>query len=295
MPEVEMSDKRYKIEWDYNKPLEYVKCGLCGVDDTSLVTIEDSFKIVRCKRCGLIYLNPRPKKEDLLEFYDNFFFTDKESVFQWSRLMRRVYEETKRNIERGYPSGKLLDMGGGLGLFLKLWNSQKWELSGMDISKKAVEYAQSEGLNVRQGSLEKTDFSDNYFDVITMFYVLEHLPNPWKVLKEARRILKKDGLLVVRIPQSISAERFLRIFGVRRNLFHPPMHLYDFSTEILREFLLKTGFKKIKTVIGKPTSPERRMDRFWTNYFNLWAQGIYFLTGKRVLVPGVSKTTYAKI
>lgn len=283
---------RYNIKWDYNKPLEYVKCGLCGADDTRLVTIEDSFKIVRCKRCGLIYLNPRPKEKDLLDFYDDFFLTDERSVSQWSRLMGKVYEETKKNIEREYSSGKLLDMGCGLGLFLELWDPQKWGLSGMDISKKAVEYARGEGLNVREGSLEKTGFSDNYFNVITMFYVLEHLPNPLKVLKEVRRILKKDGLLVVRVPQSISAERFLRFFGVRRNLFHPPMHLYDFSTAILKEFLLKAGFKRIKTIIGKPTSPEKRIDRFWTNYFNLWAQGIYFLTAKKVLVPGVSKTTY---
>ncbi|MBU4561235.1 methyltransferase domain-containing protein [bacterium] len=282
-------------KWDYSKPLEYVKCGLCGADDTRLVTIEDSFKIVRCKRCGLIYLNPRPKEEDLLEFYGDFFSTDEKSVSQWSRLMGKVYKETKRNIEREYSSGKLLDMGCGLGLFLKLWDPKKWELFGMDISKKAVEYAKSKGLNVREGSLEKAGFSNDYFDVITMFYVLEHLPNPLKVLKEVRRVLKKDGLLVVRTPQSISAERFLKFFGVRRNLFHPPMHLYDFSTEILREFLLKAGFKRIKTIIGKPTSPERRMDRLWTNYFNLWAQGIYFLTAKKVLVPGVSKTTYAKI
>jgi ubiquinone/menaquinone biosynthesis C-methylase UbiE len=210
-------------------------------------------------------------------------------------LMKGVYEETKRNIEREYSSGKLLDMGCGLGLFLKLWDPQKWEVFGIDISEQAVEYAKSKGLNVRQGSLEKTDFSDTRFDVITMFYVLEHLPNPLKVLKEVRRVLKKDGLLVIRIPQSISAERFLKFFGVRCNLFHPPMHLYDFSTEILREFLLKAGFTKIKTVIGRPTFPEKRRDRFWTNYFTLWAQGIYFLTGKKVLVSGVSKTTYAKI
>ena len=280
---------------NYSKPLEYVKCGLCGADDTELVTIEDSFKIVECKRCGLIYLNPQPKEEDLLEFYSDFFSTNEESVSQWSRLMSKVYRETKRNIEKEYPSGKLLDMGCGLGLFLKLWNPQKWELFGIDISKKAVEYAKSKGLNVKEGSLEKTDFSDDYFDVITMFYVLEHLPHPLKVLKEARRILKENGLLIIRVPQSISAERFLKFFGVRRNLFHPPMHLYDFSTEILREFLLKADFKRIETVIGRPTSPERRIDRLWTNYFTLWAQGIYFLTAKKVLVPGVSKTTYAKI
>jgi SAM-dependent methyltransferase len=279
-------------KWNYSKPLEYVKCGLCGADDTRLVTIEDSFKIVECKRCGLVYLNPRPKEEDLSEFYDDFFLTDEVSVSQWTRLMSKVYEETKKNIERKYSSGKLLDMGCGLGLFLKLWDLKKWELYGIDISKKAVEYAKSKGLDVKGGSLEKTNFSNGYFDVITMFYVLEHLPNPLKVLREARRILKEDGLLVIRVPQSISAERFLRFFGVRRNLFHPPMHLYDFSTKILKEFLLKAGFKRIKTVIGKPTSPERRMERFWTSYFNLWAQGIYLLTARKVLVPGVSKTTY---
>jgi SAM-dependent methyltransferase len=280
---------------NYNKPLEHVKCGLCGADDTRLVTVEDSFKIVRCKRCGLIYLNPRPREEGLSEFYNDFFSTDEESVSQWSRLMKRVYEETKKNIEREYSSGKLLDMGCGLGLFLKLWDPKKWEIFGIDISREAVEYAKSKELDVKGGSLEKTNFSDHYFDVITMFYVLEHLPYPLKVLKEARRILKKDGLLIIRVPQSISAERFLKFFGVRRNLFHPPMHLYDFSTKILKEFLLKAGFKRIKTIIGKPTSPEKRIDRFWTNYFNLWAQGIYFLTAKKVLVPGVSKTTYVKI
>ena len=280
---------------NYNKPLEYVECGLCGTDDTELVTVEDSFRIVRCKRCDLIYLNPRPREENLLEFYGDFFSTNEESISQWSRLMGRVYEETKRNIEKEYSSGKLLDMGCGLGLFLKLWDPQKWEPYGIDISKKAVEYAKSRGSNVKQNSLEKTDFSDNYFDVITMFYVLEHLPHPLKVLKEARRILKENGLLIIRVPQSISAERFLKFFGLRRNLFHPPMHLYDFSTKILREFLLRAGFKRIKTVIGRPTSPEKRMDRFWTNYFTLWAQSIYFLTAKKVLVPGVSKTTYAKI
>ncbi len=290
-----MSRRRYKIEWDYSKPLEYVKCELCGADDPELVTIEDSFRIVECKSCGLIYLNPRPREEDLTDFYENFFSTEEESVSQWARLMGRVYKETKRNIEKKYPSGRILDMGCGLGLFLRLWDPKKWKLFGIDISKRAVEYAKSKGLNVRQGSLDATDFSDNHFDVVTMFYVLEHLPHPLKVLKEVRRILKEDGLLVIRVPQSISAERFLRFFGVRRSLFHPPMHLYDFSPRILREFLLLAGFKRIKTVIGKPTSPERRMDRFWTNYFNLWAQGIYFLTAKRVLVPGVGKTTYAQI
>lgn len=288
-----MSNKSYKIKWDHGKPLEYVKCGLCGADDTRLVTIEASFKVVRCKRCGLIYLNPQPGEEDLSEFYDDFFSTDEQSVSQWSKLMKGIYQETKKNIEREYPSGKLLDMGCGLGLFLKLWDAKKWKLFGIDISGKAVEYAKSKGLNVRQDSLEKTDFSDDYFDIITMFYVLEHLPHPLKVLQEARRILKKNGLVVIRVPQCIAAERFLRFFGVRRNLFHPPMHLYDFSTKILREFLLQAGFKRTKTVIGSPTLPEGRMNRFWTNYFNLWAQVIYFLTAKKVLVPGVSKTTYA--
>jgi 2-polyprenyl-3-methyl-5-hydroxy-6-metoxy-1,4-benzoquinol methylase len=283
------------MEQKYNKPLEYVKCGLCGKNDAKLVTVEKSFKIVRCKKCGLIYLNPRPRQEDLPRFYNNFFHTDEKSVIQWSGLMERVYKETKKNIEKEYSSGKLLDMGCGLGLFLKLWNTGKWGLFGIDLSNKAVEYAQGEGLNVKRNSLENIDFDDNFFDVVTMFYVLEHLANPLEALREARRVLKNDGLLVIRVPQSIPAERFLKFFGVKRNLFQPPMHFYDFSTTTLNKFLTKAGFSRIKTVIGQPTSPVQRMNRFWTNYFHLWAQGIYLVSAKRILVPGVSKTTYAKI
>jgi SAM-dependent methyltransferase len=163
----------------------------------------------------------------------------------------------------------------------------------VDPSSTVVSAAAGKGRPVHLGTLEGMRVQNGSYDAITMFYVLEHLPDPMGALKRAFDLLAPDGILLVRVPHTTPIVRLLAPLGLGGALYDPPYHLYDFPPAVLQEMLRQTGFAGVRTFPGEPTVPSRLGPRITSMLFGTLASWMYTLSCKLILLPGVSKTTIA--
>ncbi|MEW6377924.1 MAG: class I SAM-dependent methyltransferase [Thermodesulfobacteriota bacterium] len=274
--------------------MEEVACPLCRGPKYSLLHTEGRFQMVRCSSCQFIYLNPRPTDDAIARFYQSYLPEDESSIWAWQRMMQSIFQKAANLIGRYKKRGRLLDVGAGFGFFLSEMKSRGWEVMGVEVSQKAMDYARDVlGLTVYSGPLEKIGFSENYFDGISGFYVIEHLPHPMAFLKECHRILKPGGLLLLRYPHTTPIKNLLRLFGIENRLYDLPAHLSDFSPEMMQRCLYRTGFEGCQHMIGGYTLPESLGKRTASILFGNISEVFYYLSGKKYLFPGVSKNVIA--
>jgi len=141
--------------------------------------------------------------------------------------------------------------------------------------------------------LERAGLPEASFDAVTAFYVVEHLPDPVIFLKECHRILKPGGLLLLRYPHTTPIKNLLRLLGIENRLYDLPAHLSDFSPKTLQRLLVRVGFDSCLHFIGGYTLPGRLGKRLCSSFFGNLSEGLFYLTGKKFLFPGVSKTVLA--
>ena len=274
--------------------MEKVKCPICEEAGTIPLHREGSFQMVRCTSCQFIYLNPRPTPESLLHFYQHYLPEEGSSIKGWQSMMQPVFLRAARLLSHYKGEGRLLDVGTGFGFFLTEMKSRKWEVRGVEISQKAMDYARSVlGLTVHPGPLEKMGFPENYFDAVTGFYVIEHLPDPMAFLKECYRIIKPGGLLLLRYPHTTPIKNLLRLFHIENRLYDLPAHLLDFSPKTIQQCLERVGFDKWHHQIGGYTRPNNLGKRMVSSFFGNLSEALFLLSLGKFLFPGVSKTILA--
>ncbi len=277
--------------------MEFIRCNLCGKDDGEHLATQRGFRIVRCRRCGLVYVNPRPATEDLISLYADYHTRDGKNEVSWERLMGRVFRESADLLcatRNGSRPGRLLDVGCGYGGFVARMQERGWQAEGMDPSPVVVAAAVKKGRRVRRGTLEVVRGEDGSYDAVTLFYVLEHLPDPKGALMKVWKLLAPGGTLLLRVPHTTPLVRLLSPLGLGKALYDPPFHLYDFSPTALGEMLRRTGYMDIRTFPGKPTVPYGLGARIATALFGALASAVHGLSGGVILLPGVSKTTIAR-
>jgi len=276
--------------------MKQIKCHICDSDKTRFLKKEGNWNIVQCELCGLVYVNPQPEEDFLKEHYQSYLPESLDDIDGWEKMMSGVFEESLKIINKitGARRGKLLDIGCAHGFFIEAALNAGWEASGIDLSKRAVQYADSRGLEVSNSTLFEKKYKNNYFDVITMFYVLEHLPDPGKYLKEIHRVLKPSGVLLVRVPHTTPIVKMLKMFNISNTLYDAPSHLTDFSPQSLKRILEKTGFNAIRTSIGGMTYPRSLSERFISCFFGAIGTFLNKITFGKYLLPGISKTTIAQ-
>jgi 2-polyprenyl-3-methyl-5-hydroxy-6-metoxy-1,4-benzoquinol methylase len=172
------------------------------------------------------------------EYFNDYLKT--EAIHLKNRFEKRI-----KQIKKIKFPGTLLDVGCGIGTFLRLARDEGYEASGVELSSYAAEYAKNNfGLSVFNGELPDADFAPKSFDIITLWHILEHVADPKKFLKEVNRLLKKDGLLVIEVPNigSIAAKFSL----MNWELMAPKEHLFYFKPHIISRILKETGFRIIK-------------------------------------------------
>ncbi|MEM7819495.1 MAG: class I SAM-dependent methyltransferase [Candidatus Aenigmatarchaeota archaeon] len=233
--------------------MEIVKCCICNSDNyKNLYKIKRSdgtINIVKCKNCGHIYQNPRLSDNEIKKAYNKikkFYRTmpRKTNIMSFNLLNNKRLEE----IEKYANKGKVLDIGCSFGNFLNTAKKRGWETYGNDISKYISDFAKKKmKLNVFYGTIEQIKYPKEFFDTITLFDVIEHLPDPKKTLKECNRIMKKNGLLIIQTPAIDSI--YAKIKGKNWEYFGI-QHLNYFSKKSLETLLKKTGFKIIKIYYG---------------------------------------------
>lgn len=226
-----------------------VNCQLCGGDQSEEVISFKGSRYVRCCNCGLVYLNPRPPPDYLDKFYkgsESFTIDIHKDPYPETAAYQFRFSINIKTINKFQQNkGRLLDIGCAWGYFLNSAEEEGWDAYGVELSRSESEYAKARfGLKVFNGNVVEAGFPSQYFDVVTLWHTLEHFSNPVLELSEIKRILKKDGLLVVEVPSSKMVKEDLlngKIIPGR-----PPMHLLYYSADTLRLLFQKTGFKVIK-------------------------------------------------
>jgi len=238
-------------------PMEEVPCPSCGSPDTAVLyhakshqessthylpTTDVFFqygRVVRCARCGLVRLSPRPRWDFQLPAYK-----DSSDALYLEEALGRSWSAWAilRRVERVAGTGRLLDVGCGPGVLLSVAHG-KWDAKGVEVSRWAVQEAKTRfGVTVVEGTLEEAAFPAESFDAITMVDVIEHLPNPAATLREAFRVLRPGGALFVLTP-NIDAP-VARIMG-RWWWGFRPAHLTYFSRKTMGQMLVDTGFEPL--------------------------------------------------
>jgi SAM-dependent methyltransferase len=235
--------------------MERIVCPLCRSPDyvpcatliDRLMGVPGQFTIVRCTRCELHYLNPRPTLEELAPYYPRDYdpytvpLPDELPFFQ--RLsVRYGLRKRCRAVQRLKRGGQLLEIGCANGLFMDAMRRVGgWHVQGVEVNELAARYARERlGLDVTTGTLAEAQFSDDQFDAVAMWDVLEHVHDPGKTLREIHRVLKPDGVLVLRLPLLDSWDR--RLFGRYWVGWDAPRHLTTFSLRTLRQMLGQADF-----------------------------------------------------
>lgn len=239
---------------------EHRNCPNCG-DDDSIVIFDSNMReadlqkgiktvymlwenahgrYVKCRNCHLIYVNPIEKASKINGDYSRMKNADA-LIIRGSRLRAA---KSQLGLIRKHKNGTtLLDIGCGEGFFLFNAAEHGYTAKGIEISKDAAKYAGREfGLDVEAKPFEELRFPGDYFDVVTLWQVLEHVPYPLMVLKEVHRILKPEGLLVTSTPdiESILARIFRRKWWNLRRL-----HINQFTSKTLADMLKRAGFNNV--------------------------------------------------
>ena len=204
------------------------------------------FNLVQCDRCGLNFINPRPNEEEIAPFYSTEYYSCQAGSLErfYSSFLNSI---VGRSILRNTERGKLLDIGCGSGSFLLAMRGKGYDVYGVDTSEDACKLAKEKvGRNIFNGELKQFSFPDNYFDVATMWHVLEHMPNPIQELGEVSRILQSKGILILEVP-NIGSLGF-KLFGENWPHLDVPRHVCHYSKETLEKLLDKTGFRPFKAV-----------------------------------------------
>ena len=276
--------------------LEFVNCNLCNSNSTRKFMMIKGFNIVKCKKCGLIYVNPRLKENKLHQIYNKEYFSNE--AFNGSELPfygyhkyleEKVYIQATFNkrlkiINKFCRKGRLLDIGCAFGFFLELAGNNGWDVQGIEISEHAYNYAKNVlKLPVLNKTLEEAGFKKNSFDVVTLFDVIEHMPDPKSTLKGIRKILKPNGLLVVTTPDigSITAKILGKNWEEIRRVRE---HIYFFSEYTLKKILESLNFEVLKTEsAGRFFSVKMAVERG-----NLYNKTIFTAIGKISNALGLS-------
>jgi 2-polyprenyl-3-methyl-5-hydroxy-6-metoxy-1,4-benzoquinol methylase len=257
--------------------MEYISCNLCGKDSTELIFEAGGqvlgerkiFHIVKCKNCGLIYVHPRPYKDEITLYYSPEYAEHRlsgargklkhrlrtlalESLPGYSQntsVFNRILGRTLgiillSQIDIVIPfkeKGRVLDIGCGSGEMIGWMKEYGWELYGVDIARKACNVAEEQGLKTFCGNLHEAKYPASYFDSIILNHSLEHMYNPLSLLQECGRILKNEGLLIVSVPNFGCLES--QFFGASWFQIDVPRHLYHFTRDTLNKTLHVAGFQ----------------------------------------------------
>jgi 2-polyprenyl-3-methyl-5-hydroxy-6-metoxy-1,4-benzoquinol methylase len=245
------------------KHLKTVVCQLCGSRDVFPLYNLDEYRILKCHRCHLVFTEALDI--DYAELYSSDYFEKFQGKFFSSCLedySRCEKDPRLANFARGLrllgsykKAGKILDVGCATGVFLDMAKKEGWEPYGVDISEYAANYAREKfGIKVEAKELQDVGFPARYFDVITMWDTIEHLPNPRQTLEESLRILKDKGLIfILTIDEDSLIPRLAHLMykcsgGKLKKpvkLVHPVHHVTHFSKSTLVRMLEMSGFEVI--------------------------------------------------
>lgn len=229
-----------------------IACNLCGTEDSRGEFVKGGLSVVRCRRCGLVYANPRLAQAEIWKRYSPAYFWDEympahqaphgEFVAEWHQRRAQPFLDLLRPYRL---TSALLEVGCAAGFFLRSAADEGWRVRGVEIMTPAVEYARTHlQLDVEEGTLEQAQYADQSFDAVVMIETIEHLLDPSSVLREAHRVIRPGGALCVTTPNYDSLMRGW--LGIDWSVLSPAEHVYYFTEATLTQMLKRSGFRSVE-------------------------------------------------
>ena len=269
-----------------SEAVKHATCKICGPSDASIQYIYNrggsTFDIVKCSRCGHLYVDPVPLESpesrtmDTLvdaEFDGNNFLKS----LHVNLVIKREINCVKRVINKDNP--KLLDVGCGTGWTTSIWQKEGFQVTGLEPSRSRCEYGRENyNLNIVNGLLEDLE-GENKYDVIVLRHVLEHIEDPGDFLTKLKNNLNEEGVILITIPNINSIGRYIFKENWEWVL---PWHLHFFYPKTLKALVNSRGFETLKlyqmpsplwypSSIGRYFGEKSRVSKLLSRYAKLWA------------------------
>jgi len=243
---------------------ETIDCPVCGGKGASFLreAFDDrygqpeQYALMICDQCGHVMTAPRLEESDLSLLYGTYYPRKHVDVADLRReagrtvtrfaALRRWWMGTDNQGQySARPGESMLDVGCGSGLSLLEAQALGAQVRGVEADPNVGRLADELGLQIHIGSLSDEPFQGEWFDLVTLNQVIEHMPEPNRVLERLRSRLRPGGRLVLVFPNVRSF--WCRVFGARWINWHVPYHLHHFSREGFAQLAGRCGYR-IKTV-----------------------------------------------
>lgn len=228
----------------------------------------ERFAVYQCDNCGIIFLEKiNLDKEYYNKYYDKNYFKKINNISGFiTKLVELFIYLSTKNKERLILKNlnkknniSIIDIGCGEGIFLEKLNPEKFEKFGLEINSQAVEKCRKKNISMFNQPLTSLDFKNKKFDVVTLWHSLEHMENPLETFQKIKKVLSKNGVLVLQTPNT----KGLGFRFGRENWFHldSPRHLFIYTENAIDKLCQKTGFKLAKSINEFYDYP---WDLFWS-------------------------------
>ncbi len=223
-------------------------CPDCNKKENFILFTKDFFKYRKCRFCNLIYVSPILRESNLINLYKNSSYSN-----SWGKILsnkieikfnQKKFDNLLKDIKKITKNkGKVLDIGCAVGQFLDTLKKDGWDTYGIELNDQERKIAQKKKHQIYDQKIEENYLPRKNFDLVSILEVLEHVYNPKQVIKSIYKILKKNGLLVVIVPNADSLAA--NIMQSRCNMFLGMSHITMFDSKTLKNLIEKFSFKQI--------------------------------------------------
>jgi SAM-dependent methyltransferase len=223
---------------------------------------KNEFDVIDCSLCGFKHVIPIPSEDFLNNYYKKEFIKNRpagnfDRVEEDNEWWKISYNELYDFFEKYKESDKrnILDVGSGLGYFLKCGKDRGWVVTGIEPSIDSYNYSKNLEISVKNEYLDKNNFKNfGTFDVINMNMVIEHLPDPGGIIEIAKEMLNKKGLLCISSPNDFNPlqEAFIQESSKEKWWISPPEHINYFDFDSIKRLLTSKGFKIVEQTTSFP-------------------------------------------
>jgi len=270
---------------------ERTVCDICSNDTFRLFERYPRWPeldIVQCENCGYVFTKQVMGDEEYEHFYQDyhrkiaaynkdFEYHDTAKYSQKITVFRQIFYAINEHLPEK-KNKKILDVGCYLGSFLDFAREQGAETHGSELDENYVDYVKAKGHACYYGTIEDLDLPDQYFDVITLQEVFEHVTHPVDMLASLRQLLSPGGLLIVEVPNmsfhyvkgKIEKNILKKLMNRPEVGLAPHHHLNHFTVKSLNHLLSQKGFHVVRTEMRKSRAVAGRHSMMAENALYLW-------------------------
>jgi 2-polyprenyl-3-methyl-5-hydroxy-6-metoxy-1,4-benzoquinol methylase len=220
---------------------QHSSCLICNSTALKPLKGYEASHLCKCKSCGFVFAQAIPTMEELEKHYEGYSRND-----YLSPVTIKRYNELLDYFEQFRKTGKLIDVGCGIGYFLEEAKKRGWEVYGTEYTDEAIQICESKGITMKKGKLNPADFKSESFDIITSFEVIEHINNPQEEIQNFNQILRKGGLVYMTTPNWNALLRYR--LKAAYNVIVYPEHLSYYTPRTIKLLFKSLGFKASKVL-----------------------------------------------